>query len=660
MKILTLFLAFVLSLTQIALSQYEVDFDLTTDDYPEETSWILLQGSTPIYQGGDYTSENNEYPTITFDLEAGEYTFTIFDEYEDGICCGFGNGGFTLTDVTTGDLIGMGGDFGAEMSITFTQPFVAPIGGCMDPDAINYNPDAETDDGSCMYEEGGVVIDLELVASGFDSPVDITHAGDERIFIVEQDGYIQIIDDEYNDIGTFLDIDGQVGSGGERGLLGLAFDPMYAENGYFYVNYTNNSGDSRISRFMVSDEDPNVADPDSELIILEQDQPFSNHNAGDLAFGPDGYLYFPFGDGGDGEDPLDSGQSPDTWLGKMLRIDVSNSSELEPYAIPSDNPFLDDEEFLPEIWAYGLRNTWRISFDAETGDLWMGDVGQYQWEEIDMEPAGDAGGRNYGWRCYEGTHDFNTTDCASEETMTWPVTEYNHSGGRCSVTGGFVYRSEEFPVLDGLYIYCDYCSGQFYGIRDEDGEWVEYDLLPAQGFGWTSFGEANDLDLYVAKSNGEIYKIVDPCGDFTAEITLDEEAGELTASEGEFYAWFADGELVQGETEQTFTPQEGNVFEVAVMSESGCVAFSEELNYNSVDELELNSFVLYPNPVKDVLMLNAERELVGKTINLLDINGKIIMNKVLIDPQMQINLSGFASGTYFIQIGNQSTSFIKE
>ena len=246
-------------------------------------------------------------------------------------------------------------------------------------------------------------IALNVYAGGFTRPVDIVNAGDSRLFIVEQRGIIKIIDGNGQVLSTpFLDIDARVGSqGNEQGLLGLAFHPDYANNGFFYVNYTNNSGDTRIARFKVSADNPNVADPNSEKLLLPVDQPYSNHNAGDLTFGPDGYLYFGLGDGGSGGDPQNNGQTATAYLGKMLRIDVDNG---DPYAIPPTNPFKDTDFYLDEIWATGLRNPWRFSFDRLTGDLWIGDVGQDAWEEIDFQPASSTGGENYGWRCYEGNH----------------------------------------------------------------------------------------------------------------------------------------------------------------------------------------------------------------------------------------------------------------
>lgn len=352
---------------------------------------------------------------------------------------------------------------------------------------------------------------LELVtfATGFDEPVDIVSAGDARLFIVEKDGYIRIIENGQILPTPFLDIDDRVNSSGsERGLLGLVFHPNYEENGYFFVNYTAGNGNTQISRFQVSESNPNVAVPGSEFILFEIGQPFSNHNAGDLAFGPDGYLYIPLGDGGSAGDPGDRSQTRTTLLGKMLRIDVDNGN---PYQVPPDNPFPDVEGTRPEIWAFGLRNPWRISFDRLTGDLWIGDVGQGNWEEINMQSADSQGGENYGWRCYEGNVTYNTSGCGDQSQYTFPVQVYSHANGACSVTGGFVYRGEDFPNLYGTYIYTDYCNGRIWGLKpDGQGGWVNTLLLDGANFDYVAFGEDNEGELYLAGlSSGNIYRVTD-------------------------------------------------------------------------------------------------------------------------------------------------------
>lgn len=346
-------------------------------------------------------------------------------------------------------------------------------------------------------------ITLQEVYSGFDNPIDIENCGDARLFIVEQDGVIKVIapDSTINPI-PFLDIDAVVGSNGiEQGLLGLAFHPDYQSNGYFYVNYTNNVGSTIISRFTVSGN-VNIADASSETVIMTVVQPFTNHNGGDLSFGPDGYLYIGFGDGGGPGDPWGYAQDTQSLLGKMLRIDVDGGF---PYGIPIDNPYIGNPNFQDEIWAIGLRNPWRFSFDKLTGDLWIGDVGQNSLEEINLQDAASRGGENYGWRCYEGSSPYNTSNCGSSSTYDFPIAEYSHTGSNCSVTGGFVYRGFEYPALYGNYYYVDYCSGIFKYIT---GSGYTANASTSTDFGFSSFGEDQNSEVYVTnRSNGNIYKL---------------------------------------------------------------------------------------------------------------------------------------------------------
>lgn len=355
-------------------------------------------------------------------------------------------------------------------------------------------------------------LSMQTIASGFNSPVCITNAGDSRLFVVEQDGIINIIHED-GTITEFMDINSIVGSSGsEQGLLGLTFHPDYADNGYFYVNYTNNSGNTRISRFSVDAVNPDLGNPASELNLKTITQPYSNHNGGDLCFGPDGYLYIGMGDGGSGGDPGNRAQDTTSQLlGKMLRLDVNTTS---PY-IPASNPYVgisgDDE-----IWAYGLRNPWRFSFDRLTGDMWIGDVGQGEWEEVDFQPASSTGAINYGWRCYEGNHEYNMATCGGLSNYTFPVFEYDHSfdAGGYAITGGYVYRGSEFAGMYGYYITCDYVTGNFWTLYpDGTGGWID-EFYPALQSDVSSFGEGVDGELYACNlSSGEIYHIVDEnCG----------------------------------------------------------------------------------------------------------------------------------------------------
>ena len=334
----------------------------------------------------------------------------------------------------------------------------------------------------------------QTLVTDLQRPVDLQADGSGRLFVIEKVGRIRIIENDQLIDTPFLDISERVGSdGNEQGLLGLAFHPKYQENGRFFVNYTDTSGDTVIARFQVSD-DPNVADSASEVKLLGLDQPFPNHNGGVLVFGPDGYLYAGLGDGGAAGDPRGNAQNTEVLLGKILRLDVDSA---EPYAVPTDNPFGD------EIWVYGLRNPWRLSFDKATGDLYIGDVGQGDWEEIDFLAAGSPGGANFGWDFREGAHDF---EGGGPEGMIDPVAEYSHPEGGCSVTGGYVYRGS-MPEWNGIYLYGDYCTGMIWGLIQIDGGW-QNQLLFDLDLTLTSFGQDETGELYLVSDSGEILRLV--------------------------------------------------------------------------------------------------------------------------------------------------------
>jgi uncharacterized protein (TIGR03437 family) len=345
-------------------------------------------------------------------------------------------------------------------------------------------------------------VSFSSVATGIDAPTTIQNAGDGsgRLFLVQQGGQIRILRGGSVLSTPFLDIGAHISSGGERGLLGLAFPPGYTSNGHFYVSYTDPGGSSVVARYHVSLTNPDIADPSSETILLTQQQPFANHNGGNIQFGPDGYLYIGFGDGGSGGDPQGNGQNRRTFLGKILRIDVE--SELSAYRVPPTNPFVNDSTYLPEIWASGVRNPWRFSFDRVTGDLWIADVGQNRAEEIDFQSAGSAGGQNYGWNAMEGFQCFSQAGC-DQTPYTKPILEYTHDDGNCSVTGGSVYRGSKSPGLRGTYIYADYCSGHIWGIRREGSQWVNQSLF-SSGQQITTMGEDESGEIYAGTSSGVI------------------------------------------------------------------------------------------------------------------------------------------------------------
>ena len=343
---------------------------------------------------------------------------------------------------------------------------------------------------------------LEPVASGLDRPLYLTApAGDPRLFVVEQGGRIRIVRDGRLLPVPFLDLSDRVRTGGERGLLGLAFHPRYRETGFLYVDYTDLQGNTKVERYTVS-RDSDRADPGSARLILAIDQPYANHNGGDVAFGPDGMLYVGMGDGGSGGDPHGNGQNRNSLLGKLLRLDVDRGT---PYAIPHDNPFVATAGARGEVWAYGLRNPWRFCFDPPSGLLYVADVGQNRWEEIDVQPATLAG-LDYGWNAMEGSHCFRTPTCRREGRVL-PAVEYGHDEG-CSVTGGFVYRGRRMPGMVGHYFYADFCSGWIRSFKIDRGavtehrEWQGVHVDQPASFGVDGQGE-----LYVCDLAGRVYRL---------------------------------------------------------------------------------------------------------------------------------------------------------
>ncbi|MFN8091039.1 MAG: PQQ-dependent sugar dehydrogenase [Vicinamibacteria bacterium] len=342
-----------------------------------------------------------------------------------------------------------------------------------------------------------------LVVSGLRSPLDLQSVREdrERLYVVEQGGRIRVVRNGQLEPTAFLDVSDRISTGGERGLLGLAFHPRFAQNRRFFVNYTDPSGDTRLAEFTASS--PDSASASTERLLLRVSQPFSNHNGGGLAFGSDGYLYAGLGDGGSGGDPLGNGQRLDTHLGKMLRIDVDAGS---PYAVPADNPFRARAGALPEIWAYGLRNPFRFSFDRVTGELYVGDVGQGSLEEIDVAAA-RAGGQNYGWNVTEGSSCYSPRTGCDKTGITGPVFEYDHSQG-CSVTGGVVYRGCRMPGLAGTYFFGDFCRGSIRSFRFSAGQATDVRSWSLSGPGAvSSFGVDADGEVYVVDYAGAVYRL---------------------------------------------------------------------------------------------------------------------------------------------------------
>ncbi|MBK7382488.1 MAG: PQQ-dependent sugar dehydrogenase [Flavobacteriales bacterium] len=506
--------------------------------------------------------------------------------------------------------------------------------------------------GIVRAQETAVTLQLEQIATGLTRICDISHCGDDRLFLTLQAGVIKIMDASNTVLPTpFLDITDRVQSTeNEQGLLGLTFDPDYLTNGFFYVDYVTGSGSgtTRISRFSVT-ADPNVADPNSEQILYTRAQPFWNHNGGDLAFGPDGYLYVGFGDGGSGGDPNNNAQNMNIALGKLIRIDVSGPTG---WSVPPDNPFATATDTLPEIFANGLRNPWRWSFDAVTGDLWIGDVGQDAVEEVDFWPAGDLTGPNFGWRCYEANNAYNTAGCLPAASYVAPVAAHPQSQQNwCSVIGGRVYRGPTYWRVEGRYIYTDYCGGQFYTLERNDlGAWVRTQVLGNGGFGFSCIGENNSLEMYAGNnSNGRLYKIKEVC---TAQRpTISANAGVITSTTATAYQWYRSGTVVSGETGQAITPTvEGNYYVLATVN-TGCQLFSDTLWYSpvGVEEVEGVSYVVRPIPADDRIWIDGALP-AGAVMRLIDASGRVVIEKRAGNSAtFSIGLEGVVEGVYILR-----------
>ena len=413
-------------------------------------------------------------------------------------------------------------------------------------------------------------ITSELVVGGLHWPVHVTAPdGDDRLFILEQRGIIHLYKDGALLPQPFMDIRDDVmdpTAFSEQGLLGLTFDPDFETNRYFYVHYTGNSGETVIERYEVQAGDPDQADLTTATTVLTHPQPYANHNGGTIDFGPDGYFYFGFGDGGGGGDPDENAQDPTTLLGKFIRIDVDSL----PYAVPPSNPFVGNAGVLDEIWAKGLRNPYRWSFDPATGDLWIGDVGQSAWEEVDHQPAASTGGENYGWDVTEGTHCYEPSSGCGADTFDLPIYEYGHDSGRCSVTGGVVYRGVGVPDLQGYYVFGDYCSGEVWAILYDGNSITDTldltgDLNPDNRIeALSSIGTGGDGELYLVDragtTDGEVYS-----------VTLDSSGIDAGGTGSRLGLGRPSPNPFGVSTEFALTLQEGGSLRVAVYNASGAL-----------------------------------------------------------------------------------------
>jgi glucose/arabinose dehydrogenase len=529
-----------------------------------------------------------------------------------------------------------------------------------------------------------------FIVSGLSSPVDIVNAGDgtNRLFIVEQGGTIRIHNGSSLLATPFLNISTVITPGGERGLLSMAFHPDYENNRYFFVYYTNLSGDITVARYQTQAGNPNEADAGSGVVLLTIPKPFDNHNGGDLNFGTDGYLYFGTGDGGSGGDPNDFAQSGSSLLGKMIRIDVNNFSTPPFYTIPPDNPYVTDPNVDDRIWAVGLRNPWRWSFDRNTNDMWIADVGQGAWEEVNFRSAGNTGGINYGWRCYEATPNFNSAGCQSQNNYTFPIFEYSHdfTTGGFSITGGFVYRGAEYPALQGYYICADFVSGNVWLIISNGaGGWITRRQvgLPAN---ISSFGEAENGTLYAISLGGTVFKV-----DVTAilPVTLISFSGTNQTGYNELkwntaaaqnvnrfvieYSRTGTAYLTAGEMQainQTgdrqysfkhYNPEPGKLFyRLRIEDNDGAVTYSPVI---TVAGKESGSIKVFPTLItNNVLRVLAEKEVNRVTIT--DSYGRQLLTKNINGQQgyFTVTLPVLSKGMYWVQLqtvsGNETVKII--
>jgi len=501
-------------------------------------------------------------------------------------------------------------------------------------------------------------IDHETIVTGIIAPTAIAHAKDERIFVTEQQGRIRIFNRDGDlDPIPFLDIQDRVVDGGERGLLGLAFEPNFCVSGRFYVNYTNNDNGlvTRISRFEIDEDNPEQGDPDSEEILIEFSQDFSNHNGGHIEFGPDGYLYIGTGDGGAGGDPNNRAQDITSYLGKMLRIDVSPATG---YDIPPDNPYILDDFGQDEIWSYGLRNPWKFAFDAETGGMYIADVGQNAFEEINYELVDAEGGLNYGWRCYEGDAYFNLNGCEGGNYV-FPILDYAHSGSGASITGGRVYRGLSFESFEGWYFFTDLFSGDFGAVVQVGDETFVQQLGGIGETFVTTFGEDAWGEIYFANGNG-IHRLLDPADQYVPPL---EQIGNQLLSNltGEFYEWTFNGNVLTDGSLPMIEVSENGIYEVTVFPEGescGTTASLEVTTLNTDDQNDRKSpFKLFPNPAKDKVVIEI-KEYNSKinSLNICSLDGRLLREVSVATNRTIVDVSFLAQGIYMIGLNNSEES----
>ena len=520
-----------------------------------------------------------------------------------------------------------------------------------------------------------------VVSSGLSSPVDIVNAkdGSNRLFIVQQNGQVRIVSNGNLLPDIFLNIADSLSTGGERGLLSMVFHPGFANNGYFFVYYTNVSGDITVARFRVQSGNPNAADLSTGVVLLKIPKPFANHNGGHLAFGADGYLYFGTGDGGSGGDPNNYSQNGNSLLGKMIRINVNDFNAPSPYyTIPVDNPFVTNSNVLDEVYALGLRNPFRWSFDRLNNDCWIADVGQNLWEEVNVLPYANTSGANYGWRCYEGNAAYNTAGCLAQPSYISPIFVYPHNNttGGYSITGGYVYRGTQYPALYGYYLCADYVSANLWLIKPDAATGTGWSITQQSGLPGSivGFGESEDGELYCVSLNGILYRVTatvvvsvrmqyftaknngqyndlewqmaggQNLSRFQIEFSYDgsrfENAGNVAAENNSTANTYRFQHLVNG-IAQIF-------YRIKIIDRNGNVTFSSIIKLNTNEK---NGLKLYPTIITNTQLNIATTESLNK-LSIFSTDGRLVFEKKLNDLTGVINCSipNLNKGIYFVRL----------
>jgi len=527
-------------------------------------------------------------------------------------------------------------------------------------------------------------------ATGLNSPLDMKNAGDgtNRLFVVERGGTIKVYSSNFTLLGTFLTLSGNFTTGGERGLLSIAFHPDYENNRYFFIYYTNGAGGVNIDRFRTQAANPNAADAASRTNILTIPKPvvYSNHNGGNLHFGPDGNLYFGLGDSGDAGDPGNLAQNGNSFWGKMLRINVDNFTTPPYYTVPADNPYVSDPGVLDEIWCLGLRNPWRWCFDRGTGDMWIADVGQGNQEEVNYQPAGNTGAKNYGWRCYEGSVAYNTTGCLPQSSYVSPIFTYPHNNttGGFSITGGVVYRGTEFSFLQGYYICADYVSANVWLIKNNGGGSFTSGIQAGLPGSMVAFGEAENGDVYAVSLAGSIFKVnaTNPI-----PVTLTKFTGLYYNGKGNLYwqtnfeqqanrfeveystdgaNWQMAGSVIatgnNGRSTYSFVHNsvltQKTFYRLKIVDNNGRFAYSETIALMPKNN---EGVLVYPTVVQNnVLQLSLARPF--NKLQLLNTNGQVVYATSLLNQTgtVRLPLPALAKGMYMVALTNADAVVVQK